>query len=97
MERIPAEVFHPSEFILDEMKARGWSRDDLALRMGDDFGIQRLALDFYLDVGPDARNMRITPEYFARAFGTSEELWKNLENAWLKGDASTQTEQGKQG
>jgi len=80
-----AEVFHPSVFIIDEMNARNWTRDDLALRMGDDFGINRLALDFYLDIGPTEKNMRINPECFARAFGTSEKYWENHEKAWLEG------------
>ena len=31
--RIPAEAFHPSVFIREEMAARGWTVDDLAIRM----------------------------------------------------------------
>ena len=88
--RRPAEVFHPSEFILDEMKARGWSRDDLALRMGGDFGIARLSLDFYLDVGPTEPDLRIGSEGatgFAAAFGTDPDYFLNLEKSWLAGQA----------
>jgi hypothetical protein len=50
--RTPAEAFHPSEFITEEMEARGWDRDELARRMGGGFAVTRLALDLYLDVGP---------------------------------------------
>ena len=67
------------------MNARYWTRDDLAMRMGGDFGIDRLALDLYLDVGPLRSNMRINPERYAKAFGTSEQFWTDLEKAYLEG------------
>ena len=57
-DRTPAEVFHPSVFIEDELKARGWTRDMLAMRMGPEFGIHRLSLDFYLDCCPTEPDMR---------------------------------------
>jgi HTH-type transcriptional regulator / antitoxin HigA len=84
-ERIPAEVFHPSEFIIEEMEARGWTRDDLALRMGGDFGINRLSLDFYFEVGPTDPNLLMGDgDDFARAFGVSAEFFRNLEAVWRK-------------
>lgn len=84
-ERIPAEMFHPSVFILDELKARGWTLDDLALRMGGDFSINRLALDLYIAVGPDEPDLLLGDgEDFARAFGTSPEFFRNLEAGWRK-------------
>lgn len=87
----PSEVFHPSVFILEEMAARDWNRDRLASAMCEkmsdrEFGIQRLTLDFYLDIGPNESGLRMGKpgiRAFARAFGTSEKLWKNLEEAWL--------------
>lgn len=87
--RVPAEVFHPSEFIQDEMDARGWDRDDLATQMvgmvgGEAWGLARLSLDFYLEIGAANPDLRIGQES-ARAFGTSAVFWTNLETAWLAG------------
>lgn len=85
---VPAEVFHPSVFILEEMDERGWDRDMVAMRMSPEFGKNRLTLDLYLDLGPEKTNMRLgekTTTALARAFGTSAEFWTNLEAAWLRG------------
>ncbi len=83
-ERISAEVFHPSEFIIDEMEARGWDLDELARRMGGDFAINRLSLDLYFIVGPKEPDLLIGDgEDFALAFGVSAEFFRNLEAAWL--------------
>lgn len=83
----PARVPHPSEYIQEEMDERGWDRDRLATAMmaadDDNWGIWRLAIDFYFEVGPTERNLRLDPEAFARAFGVSPELFINLEAAWL--------------
>ena len=79
--------FHPSEFIQDELDARGWSLDELAVRMGGDFQVNRIALDFYMTIGPSERGLRIGKDTAAQlggAFGTSAELWLNLERLWLK-------------
>lgn len=89
--RIPAEFIHPSELIREEMDARGWDMDMLAMRMSPEFGITRLTLDMYFEVGPTDPNMRIggqTAEGLARAFDVSAEYFLNLETAWLKGAES---------
>jgi hypothetical protein len=76
---------HPSEFIAEEMEARGWDRWELARRMGGDYRMRRLEIDLYFEVGPGERNLRIGDgEDFARAFGVSAEFFRNLEAAWLK-------------
>jgi plasmid maintenance system antidote protein VapI len=78
---------HPSIYIREELVARRWTRNRLALEMGGTFGVNRLMIDMYFMVGPKEPNMRIgdeTAEQFAHAFGTSKELFLNLENAWLK-------------
>ncbi|MGH6981446.1 MAG: helix-turn-helix transcriptional regulator [Stellaceae bacterium] len=81
--RVHAEVFHPSVFIHEELEARGWTLDDLALRMGGDFGLQRFALDFYMTVHDKHLLLGADGERdLARAFGTSPEFWHNLEAAW---------------
>lgn len=79
-------VPHPSEFIAEEMAARGWSRDRLAIEMGGDAAINRLTLDLYFDLGPDKTNMRLgrSADDLARAFGVSPDFFRNLEKAWLK-------------
>lgn len=87
--RIPAEVFHPSVFIQDEMDARGWTRDELARRMGGDFAVTRLSLDLYFSV--HSRNLRMGEESissFAKAFGGSEDYFVNLEKAWIEHPSS---------
>lgn len=80
--------FHPSEFIQDELDARGWSLDTLAALMTrDDVARNRLALDFYMLAGPEETNLRIgenMAQGFSVAFGISAEFFINLENAWLK-------------
>ena len=80
-------VPHPSDFIAEEMLARGWSADDLALRMSDgtdyDFGICRLSLDFYDSVGPTEPKMMMgvnTAERLAKAFDVSPEYFLALED-----------------
>jgi HTH-type transcriptional regulator/antitoxin HigA len=85
-ERIPAEVFHPSEYIVEELEARGWTRDRLATEMrGEDWGTDRLAIDLYLEIGPTNPGCRLgaMADDLARVFGTSAELWRNLEASWL--------------
>ena len=81
--RVPAEMFHPSVFILDEIKARGWTLDDLAIRMGGDFRVNRIALDLYVHLGPDDPDLLLGDgEDFARAFGGDATYWCNLESGW---------------
>lgn len=80
---IPAEVFHVSEFIVEEMEARGWDRDRLAQEMGGDFGVSRYVVDLILELR--RKDMHLgdkTCAKLARAFGTSAEFWFNLDDAW---------------
>lgn len=82
----PAEKFHPSEYIREEMEERGWSQSDFARHMGGDWQLNMVALDFYLDIGPEESGLRIgndTAAQLGAAFGTSAELFLNLEKAWL--------------
>jgi len=72
----PAEVFPPGEFIQDELDARGWTQRDLAEIMGCSHRL----------VNEIVRARRsITPETACKlgeAFGTSAELWLNLESSY---------------
>lgn len=80
------EVFPLRDFLREEMEARDWGADELALRMGPrkDFGINRLTVDFILFVEP-MKGALLGPEAskcLAGAFGTSDDFWMNLDKAW---------------
>lgn len=85
-ERTPAEVFPPGEFIREEIEARGWSQAEFAEILGRP---PRLVSELI------AGKRGITPETakgLAAAFGTSAQLWLNLESSYqlskLKHDGS---------
>lgn len=69
----PARATSPGRVLLRELDARGWSQRDLAAIMGRP----------YQAINQIVRGVkRITPETareLAQAFGTSPELWINLE------------------
>ena len=79
---------HPSEFIQDELEARGWSIEILAVHMaGFEIEKNKLTLDLYSTIGPEETSMRIgdeTAEKLSAAFGISAEFFINLEKSWLK-------------
>jgi len=94
IERHPLRVFHPSELIDEEMQARGWDIQKLAMAMVSEgsvdqlkeYGINHLAIEMYFAAGPTNKACRMGPEFIAglsRAFGTSIELWEKLEKQWL--------------
>lgn len=58
-----------------------------------EWGTIRLSLDFYFEVGPTDTNLRMGDSAlkFARAFGTSDEFFLNLENAWLRERAALES------
>src|ERR1700689_890032 len=69
----PAEVFPPGEFLRDELEARGWTQSDLAK-----------VIDRPLQVVNEIirGKKRVTAETakaIALAFGTSPELWLNMQ------------------
>ena len=65
----------PAEFIRDEMNTRGWSVTDLAQALDCHEEYAEHILAGKRITGRDA-------EALAWAFGTSEELWINLQAAW---------------
>lgn len=84
-ERVEPEKKHPSFYILEEMLERRWGFDQLALEMGDDFGVSLLAMEMLFLIGPDDTNCSIGPEMdsqLCRAFGISEGFFLQLESAW---------------
>ncbi len=80
------QPFHLSVFIREELDARSWTLDNLAVKMGGDFSMNRLALDFYMEIGANNPTMRIgkdTAKRIAVALGVSTQYILGLEAAWL--------------
>lgn len=78
-----AETFPTGEFIQDELDARGWTTDDLAVRMGGDAAMNKLTVDLLIHV-PD-KNMILdteTAEGLSRAFGVSAQFFLNIDATW---------------
>jgi HTH-type transcriptional regulator/antitoxin HigA len=80
MSRIPAQCFHPGEFVKDEIDARGWDASELAKRMSAHHSVPvsivQDLIDCKLDVTPNiAFGLR-------RAFGTSVDFWMNAQQAF---------------
>lgn len=73
---IAEEAFPPGEFLRDELEARGWTQTEFAEMIGQS---HRLVNELI------AGKRAVTPEVahkLAAAFGTSAQLWMNLESAW---------------
>ncbi len=86
IERTPAEVFSPGEFIKDEIEARGWSQVEFAEVLGRP---GRLVSELI------AGKRAITPETakgLGEAFGTGAQFWMNMESSYqlskVKADGS---------
>lgn len=74
--RKPAQVFHPGELIKDEMEARKWDIYWLARKARLEPDIVKYLIEEKINIS----------EYISfglsRAFGTSKELWINLQNQY---------------
>lgn len=78
-----AEVFPVGEYVLEELEARGWSIAEMARRMGGDFNLNHCAIELVIYVhDPDAFLGEDLARRIGLAFGTSAEVWLNLDNAW---------------
>lgn len=80
-----AEAFPTGVFIQEEMDARGWSEEDVALRMGGrrEFDYNLLCLGLMLHVHDKRLILDLeTAEGLGRAFDVSPELFLNLDAAW---------------
>jgi len=78
-------LFPPGEYIRDELEARGWTQEDLAAILGRPLSAVNQIIK---------GNKAITPQTaheLAAAFGTSAELWLNLENAYRLGLSRKET------
>ncbi len=74
--RATDDLFPPGEFIRDELKARNWTQRDLANILG-----RPLKSVNHIMSGKTSITTK-TAQELAAAFGTSPELWLNLENAY---------------
>jgi HTH-type transcriptional regulator / antitoxin HigA len=68
-----AEVFPPGEFIRDELEVRGWSQRDLAQIIERPLQVVNQIINGKKSVTPQ------TAVELAAAFGTSPDVWLNLE------------------
>jgi plasmid maintenance system antidote protein VapI len=73
---------HVLEFIDEELTARGWSRRDLAERMGGEPNHEELALQLLELRDPDVFLGEESARALGRAFGTGPEIWANLDSTW---------------
>jgi len=71
-----AEVFPPGDFIREELEARDWSQSDLAEIMGRPTETINRIITGKLAVTPE------TARGLGAAFGTSAEMWLNLESQY---------------
>ena len=76
--RRPAAVFPPGEYLREELEARGWTQEELAEWLGVPPQVVSDLIVATKRVSPGiARGL-------ADAFGTSSELWLNLELAYRR-------------
>ena len=75
---IPAEAFPPSDFIREEMEARGWSKRDLARHMEPWITVAHITvlLDGRWSINRDNAAM------LAEVFGQNAQTWLNLQAAY---------------
>ncbi len=74
---VPAEVFPPNEFIRDEMESRGWRVEDLAEQAGWTTALTS-------EVLAGRKVTRLIAYGLGQAFGTSYQMWINLQSAFDK-------------
>ena len=72
----PAETFPPGEFIRDELEARGWTQEEFAEILNRPIQTVNQIINGKKEITP------ATAVALAEAFGTSPEVWLNLEAAY---------------
>jgi HTH-type transcriptional regulator/antitoxin HigA len=70
------DLFPPGEFIRDELDARNWTQEDLAIILGRPLKTINQIISAKKQITPQ------TARELAAAFGTSAEVWVNLEGAY---------------
>ena len=83
-----AGVIPPGTHLKREMEARGWTTEDVALRMGwrteHEFVIDLLSIDLLMSVQEDSLLLGSLPAKLARAFDVSETYIRNLDAIWRR-------------
>jgi HTH-type transcriptional regulator/antitoxin HigA len=74
--KIPAEVFPPGDFIREEIEARGWTQDDLAMILDRPTTTINQIIVGKRGITPE------TAKGLGEAFGTSAQFWMNLESSY---------------
>lgn len=75
-EPVAAEVFPPGDFIAEELDARGWTRRELAERLGCSLRAVEEIIAGKRVIGPEIA------KGLGAAFGTGAQLWLNLESSF---------------
>jgi len=84
-----AEAFPPSDFLVEELTERGWTREQFAERLGRSITIADGLLENRVRIRPH------TAAAIGRAFGTSAKMWMNLERAYDRNGAANRTTTGR--
>jgi HTH-type transcriptional regulator/antitoxin HigA len=79
MAKAELDLFPPGEFIRDELQTRNWTQEDLAEILGRPLRTVNQIIAGKKAITPQ------TAQELAAAFGTTPELWLNLENAYRLG------------
>lgn len=82
VERIPAESFHPGEFLKDALEENGWSQTEFAEIIGRKQNVVNEVVTGRRAITPD------TAREIAAALGTTAQYWLNLESAYQLSKAS---------
>lgn len=72
----PAEVFPPGDYLRDELEERGWTAKEFAEILGRPAQVVSEILNGHKQIMPE------TALAIAEAFGTSAELWTNLQTTF---------------
>jgi HTH-type transcriptional regulator/antitoxin HigA len=72
----PAEVFPPGEYLRDELSERGWTQSQFARIIGRPIQLVNGIINNKSAITAQ------TAKEIAAAFGTSPELWMNLQGAY---------------
>ena len=76
MKRKIPESFHPSEYLKDELKERGWSVDKLAKKLDVPPITVKRVISEQLPISP------ALADRLSRVLGTGSEIWLNLQAAY---------------
>jgi HTH-type transcriptional regulator/antitoxin HigA len=79
-----AQAFPPGEFIKEELEARGWTQSDLAKIMGRQNSVISAIVNGKRSVSPEVASE------LASAFGTTVELWMNLQASYDRYESQEQ-------